>query len=443
MAIPPPAPDILAESGFQPSAVFRALKHRNYRLFFGGQFVSLIGTWMQSTAQSWLVYRLTGSPAMLGAVSFASLFPVFLLSPIGGAAADRYDRRRVVIAAQTAMMLLAFALAALTLSGHVRVWQVVVMAALAGVANAFDIPARQSFLVAMVGKTDLMNAIALNSSMFNSARIAGPAVAGALVAAAGEGWCFFLNGLSFLAVLFSLARMSIAPAAAEPAGASPAAEILEGFGYVRRTEPILALLVLLGLSSVAGMPYSVLLPVFADRILGGGPQALGFLTGATGLGALAGALSLAARRGVKGLGRYVVLASSAFGCALILFSLSRAFWLSVALLVPVGFSVMVQMAASNTLIQTMVPDRLRGRVMSMYSMVFLGMAPFGGFLAGAAAERLGAPVTVAIGGCVCLFGSAVFWTRWRTLRIEARQLIVAQQAAAGDPVERSVESAGT
>jgi MFS family permease len=437
---PPQVPHILLESGFRLSAILRALRHRNYRLFIAGQFLSLIGTWMQSVAQSWLVYRLTGSSTMLGAVSFASLIPVFLLSPVGGAAADRHDRRRIIIAAQSAMMLLAFALAGLTLSGHVRVWQIVALAALSGVANAFDVPGRQSFLVAMVGKVDLMNAIALNSSMFNSARIVGPAIAGVLVAAVGEGWCFFLNGLSFVAVLSSLLRMRVDTARADAALESPIAAILQGFGWVRRTGPVLALLLLLGLSSVAGMPYSVLLPVFADRVLGGGPQALGFLTGASGAGALAGALSLAARRGVKGLGRYVVLASSAFGCALLVFSLSRTLWLSAALLVPVGFSVMVQMAASNTLIQTMVPDSLRGRVMSMYSMVFLGMAPFGGFLAGAVAEWLGAPATVSIGGSVCLLGSAVFWLRWRKLRIEARRLIIAQQAEAGAPAEQATET---
>ena len=421
----------LAESRLELSATFRALKHRNYRLFVSGQLVSLIGTWMQSVAQSWLVYRLTGSPAMLGLVSFANLIPIFLLSPAGGAAADRFDRRRVVIAAQSSLMTLALILAALTLSGRIEVWHIVTLAVLSGVANAFDVPARQSMFVAMVGKADLMNAIALNSSMFNAARIVGPAVAGVMVAAVGEGWCFLANAASFGAVLAALLRMRLEAQSPREEGGSPLKDILAGFRFVRQTGPIHALLILLGVASVAGMPYAVLLPVFADRILHGGPEALGLLTGASGSGALAGALSLAARRGVRGLGRMVAFASAGFGLALVLFSLSRTFWLSVTLLVPVGFSVMVQMAASNTLIQTMVPDHLRGRVMSLYSMVFLGMGPFGSFLAGAAAERLGAPPTVMIGGAVCLLGSALFWTKWRTLRVEARRLIVAQQAETG------------
>jgi len=386
---------------------------------------------MQSVAQSWLVYRLTGSPAMLGLVSFANLIPIFLLSPAGGAAADRFDRRRVVIAAQSSLMTLALILAALTLSGRIEVWQIVTLAVLSGVANAFDVPARQSMFVAMVGKADLMNAIALNSSMFNAARIVGPAVAGVMVAAVGEGWCFLANAASFGAVLAALLRMRLEAQSPREEGGSPLRDILAGFRFVRQTGPIHALLILLGVASVAGMPYAVLLPVFADRILHGGPEALGLLTGASGSGALAGALSLAARRGVRGLGRMVAFASAGFGLALVLFSLSRTFWLSVTLLVPVGFSVMVQMAASNTLIQTMVPDHLRGRVMALYSMVFLGMGPFGSFLAGAAAERLGAPPTVMIGGAVCLLGSALFWTKWRTLRVEARRLIVAQQAESG------------
>jgi len=280
-------------------------------------------------------------------------------------------------------------------------------------------------------RQDLNNAIALNSSMVNAARLIGPTIAGLLVEAFGEGWCFLANAASFGAVLAALLRMRLEAQSPREEGGSPLRDILAGFRFVRQTGPIHALLILLGVASVAGMPYAVLLPVFADRILHGGPEALGLLTGASGSGALAGALSLAARRGVRGLGRMVAFASAGFGLALVLFSLSRTFWLSVTLLVPVGFSVMVQMAASNTLIQTMVPDHLRGRVMALYSMVFLGMGPFGSFLAGAAAERLGAPPTVMIGGAVCLLGSALFWTKWRTLRVEARRLIVAQQAESG------------
>jgi MFS family permease len=430
-------PNILTESRFQLYSIFRALKYRNYRLFISGQFISLIGTWMQVVAQSWLVYRLTGSSLLLGLVGFVNQIPIFLLSPIGGAVADRADRRQIVIGAQASMMMVSFLLAGLTLMGWIQIWEVLVLAGLLGVANAFDIPARQSFFVEMVGKADLMNAIALNSSVFNSARIIGPAIAGVLVAAIGEGWCFFVNAVSYLAVITGLLMMKLDRRAARHQAGSAAAEILEGFRFFWRTGPINALLTLLGLVSLVGMPYSVLMPIFADQILHGGAIGLGLLTGAAGIGALSGALTIAARRGVKGLGRLVAVSCTGFGLALILFSLSQRFWLSVALLVPVGFMVMLQMASSNTLIQTMVPDVLRGRVMALYSMMLLGMAPFGALLAGAVAEQLGAPLTVASGGTVCLVGAAIFWYRWPALRVQARQLIVAQQMAGGDPPEQT------
>jgi MFS family permease len=337
-------------------------------------------------------------------------------------------------------MLLALVLAALTLTDRVQLWQIFVLASLLGIVNAFDIPARQSFLVQLVGRGDLMNAIALNSSMFNGARIVGPAVAGVLVAAIGEGWCFFLNGVSYLAVLAGLLSMHPKPQPVRPEGETPLGRIEEGFVYVARTAPIRALLLLLGLVSLAGMPYAVLMPIFADRILHAGARGLGILMGASGLGALLGALTLASRREVRGLGSWIVRAAASFGVGLIAFSLSRHFWLSTALLVPVGFAMIVQTAASNTLIQAMVPDALRGRVMSVYSMMFMGMAPFGALLAGLVAGRFGAPTAVAAGGVACIIGAIVFGLKLPELRISARQLLIAQELAAGDPTVAATEA---
>jgi MFS family permease len=412
--------------GITLSATLRALRHRNFQLFFGGQLISLIGTWMQSMAQAWLVYRITGSSLLLGSVGFASQFPVFLVAPLGGIVADRYNRQRVVICTQVASMILALALAFLTLTGRVHVWHIFVLAALLGVVNAFDIPGRQAFLVDMVGKEDLMNAIALNSSMFNGARIVGPAIAGILVAKLGEGWCFFGNGVSYIAVIVGLMMMRVQRPARRPSTASPWAHIIEGFSFVRQTAPIRAILLLLGLVSLVAMPYTILMPVFADKVLHGGARGLGILMGATGVGALLGALTLAARTGVHGLGRWVALSCGGFGVSLILFSLSRNFWLSTILLLPVGFGMMLQMSSSNTLIQAMVPDHLRGRVMAVYSMMFMGMAPFGAFLGGALADRLGAPLTVSMGAVACVGGAALFGLQLPKIRVEGRQLIIAQ-----------------
>jgi MFS family permease len=412
-----------------------ALHHRNFQLFFGGQLISLIGTWMQTVAQSWLVYRLTGSSLLLGSVGFASQIPVFLMAPIGGTTADRANRHRVIIITQTLSMILAFVLATLTLTGKVQVWHIFLLASLLGLVNAFDIPGRQAFLVDMVGKEDLMNAIALNSSMFNGARIIGPAVAGILVAKIGEGWCFFANGLSYIAVIIGLLLMRIHCPRRHHSKATPLEDIIEGFRFVRYTAPIRALLLLLGLVSLVGMPYTVLMPVFADRILHGGARGLGILMGATGVGALFGALTLALRSGIKGLGRWVAMSCGVFGVSLFLFSFSRHFWVSAALLLPVGFSMMLQMACSNTLIQAMVPDHLRGRVMALYSMMFMGMAPFGALLGGASADRLGAPATVTIGAVACILAAVWFAMRLPKIRVEARQLIVAQAVAGGSPSE--------
>jgi len=411
----------------------RALRHRNFQLFFAGQLISLIGTWMQTVAQSWLVYRLTGSTLLLGTVGFAGQIPVFLVAPIGGVVADRTNRHRVVIATQTASMLLAFILAVLTLTHRIQVWQIMMLAAGLGIVNAFDIPARQAFLMDMVGREDLMNAIALNSSMFNGARILGPAVAGIVVAWVGEGWCFFANAISYIAVIAGLLMMKIKHPVNLANEGSPVEHIVEGFRFVLDKTPIKAILLLLGLVSLVGMPYSVLMPVFASQILHGGARELGMLMGATGVGALLGALTLAARVGVRGLGRLIAICAGGFGASLIFFSFSHLFWLSMVLLVPVGFTMMVQMASSNTLLQSMVPDQMRGRVIALYSMMFMGMAPFGAFFAGAVAHRIGAPWTVAIGGVACIAGAIAFGLGLPNFRAQARELVLAQGMTAGSP----------
>jgi MFS family permease len=431
--------DVPSVRGSRWLAAGRALRHRNFQLFFSGQLISLIGTWMQTVAQSWLVYRLTGSALLLGSVGFASQIPVFLFSPLGGIAADRINRRHVIISTQVASMLLAFVLAALTLLHKVQVWHVFVLAGLLGVVNAFDIPGRQSFLVEMVGKEDLMNAIALNSSMFNGARVIGPAIAGILVAKIGEGWCFFANAVSYIAVIIGLLLMQVQPRL-RAAMASPLEHMMEGFHFVNRTAPIRALLLLLGVVSLVGMPYVVLMPIFADQILHGGARGLGILMGATGVGALLGALTLAFREGVKGLGRWVAWCCAGFGTSLVVFALSHNFWVSVILLLPVGYFMMLQMSSSNTLIQVMVPDALRGRVMAVYSMMFMGMAPIGALFGGAMAERLGAPITVAIGGVASVAGACWFGLQLPKIRVEARRLIVAQASAAGEPSDMTAQA---
>jgi MFS family permease len=414
------------------ATTLRALRHRNFQLFFSGQLISLVGTWMQNVAQAWLVYRMTGSALLLGAVGFSNQIPVLLFAPIGGTTVDRVNRQRLVIATQTVSMILAAVLAWLTLSRRVEVWHIFVLAALLGVVNAFDIPGRQAFLIDMVGREDLMNAIALNSSMFNGARVVGPAVAGILIAKIGEGWCFAANAISYIAVIVGLLLMNVrCPLRSNIS--SLLADIAEGFRWANSVKVIRALLLLIGLISLVGMPYTILMPVFADKILHGGARGLGILMGATGVGALLGALTLASKTGVKGLGRLAAWSCGGFGIGLILFSFSRWFWLSTALLLPVGYSVMLQMASTNTLIQTMVPDQLRGRVMALYSMMFMGMAPFGALLGGALAHRMGAPTAVAVGGIACVVGAVWFGRELPTLRIEARRMIVAQGLAGGEP----------
>ncbi|OIO06196.1 MAG: MFS transporter [Desulfovibrionaceae bacterium CG1_02_65_16] len=393
----------------------RSFHHRDYRLFFSGQFISLIGTWMQQTAQSWLVFRLTGSSLELGLVGFAGQFPIFLLAIFGGVMADRLNRRSVLVGTQAASMIQAALLAWLTLAGHIQVWQIMVLAAFLGVVNAVDIPTRQSFVVELVGKEDLHNAIALNSSMFNSARILGPSVAGILLAAVGEGWCFSINAVSYLAVIYCLLRMGVPARAPARAGVSLREHLREGFTYAWRTREVRTILLLLAVSSIIGMSYVVLMPVFAEQVLHSGPRGLGLLMAATGCGSLVGALVLAARQESRGIGRFAYFGMLSFGGSLVLFAFSANLWLSSLLLVPVGFSMIVSMAAANTMLQTLCPDELRGRVMALYSMVFMGMAPFGALLSGSLAHLFGAPATVAAGGVACIVVLGLFGRRLLTL----------------------------
>jgi MFS family permease len=389
--------------------MLRGLRYPNYRLFFGGQSISLIGTWMQRLAVSWLVFRLTDSAFLLGLVSFAGQMPTFFIAPFAGVIVDRTGSYRILLVTQLASMIQALLLAALVLTETVVLWQVIVLSIALGCINAFDMPARQALLIDVVERRqDLGNAIALNSSMFNGARLIGPTVAGILIAALGEGICFLLNGLSYLAVLTALARMRIVPRAHPRPGGAVMARLREGFSYAFGSTTIRALILLLALINLCGMPYSVLLPIFAERILEGGPHTLGFLTGAAGVGALAAAFYLASRNSVLGLGRRIPFAGVLFGISLIAFSYSRETWLSLLLMIPVGFGLTMQPAASNTVLQTIVDDDKRGRVMSFYTMAFMGTAPIGSLAAGAFANRIGAPATLAIGGALCIAGSLVF-----------------------------------
>jgi MFS family permease len=389
--------------------LLRALSHRNYRLFFGGQGISLIGTWMTRVATGWLVYRLTRSPFLLGVVGFSSQIPTFVLAPLAGVLVDRLDRRRVLVVTQTLAMLQSFALAALALGGIIKVWHIIILSVIQGMINSVDMPGRQSFLIEMIeDKRDLSNAIALNSSMFNGARLIGPSIAGLLIAWVGEGYCFLIDGISYIAVIAALLAMSIKPRPIATRKSHVIHDFKEGFNHAFGFLPIRTILLMLALVSLVGMPYLVLMPVFARDILHGGPQALGFLMAATGLGALSGAIFLASRKSVRGLGRIIPAALTIFSVGLIAFSWSRVFWLSFLLMLFTGFGMMVQTASCNTLLQTIVDDDKRGRVMSFYSMAFMGMTPFGSLIGGAAAAEIGAPVTITIGATLCLLGAGAF-----------------------------------
>lgn len=402
----------------------RALRHRNYRLFFLGQGTSLIGTWLTRIATAWLVYRLTNSALLLGLVSFAGQIPTFLVAPIAGVLVDRWNRHRVLVVTQAAAMIQSALLAWFTLRGTITVWHILALSAFQGLINAFDVPARQSFVVEMVdAREDLANAIALNSSMVNAARLIGPSVGGVLIALVGEGWCFFIDAVSYLAVIASLLAMRLRPrAAAQRAPKHVLVELREGFGYASAFAPIRVILMLLAFVSLTAVPYSVLMPIFASQVLHGGPHTLGLLMAATGVGAVAGALWLAARTTVLGLGRTLAIAAGTFGAALVAFGFSHSLWLSTLLLVAAGGGMMVHMAASNTLIQTMVDEDKRGRVMSFYTMAFFGTMPFGSLAAGWLGARIGAPATVAWGGVATIAAVLLFVRKLPELRRQARPI---------------------
>ena len=395
----------------------RALRHRNYRLFFVGQSISLIGTWMTRVATAWLIYRLTGSAWLLGVLGFAGQAPTFVLAPVAGVLVDRWDRHRVLVVTQVLAMIQSALLAALALTGVITVAHVVILSVFQGFINAFDMPTRQALVVHMVDdRADLANAIALNSSMVNAARLIGPSIAGMLIAWVGEGMCFLVDAVSYLAVIASLLAMRLVLPRRPARPAKVLGELAEGFRYVMDFIPIRALLGLLALVSLMAMPYAVLMPIIASRILHGGAHTLGFLMAASGFGALAGARYLASRRTVLGLGRLIPLAVIALGLGLIGLSQSRLQWLSLAIMPVIGAGMMVQMAASNTVLQTIVDEEKRGRVMSFYAMAFVGMAPFGSLLSGALAQRFGAPVALLVGGLVCIAGATAFFARLPALR---------------------------
>ncbi len=381
----------------------RALRHRNYRLYFGGQGLSLIGTWITQVATSWLVYRLTNSALMLGIVGFAGQLPALFLGPFAGVWVDRLNLHRLLKLTQTLSMLESFALAALALSGQIQIWHVIALTMFQGAINAFDFPGRQAFLVQMIeDRADLANAIALNSSMVNSSRLIGPSVAGVIIAVAGEGYCFLIDGFSYLAVIGSLLLMRITVPRPHRAPERVIEGLKTGWAYISGFIPIRSILLLMAAVSLVAVPYMVLLPIFASEVLGGGPHTLGFLTAASGFGALISAIMLALRKTIVGLGKRIALTACTFGAGLVGFGFSHWVWLSLLLMLVVGFSMMQQMAASNTVIQTIVDEDKRGRVMSFYTMSFTGIAPFGSLLVGSLANRIGAPMTVICGGILCV-----------------------------------------
>jgi len=391
------------------SHAWRALRHHNFRLFFAGQSISVIGTWMTRLATSWLVYRLTHSALLLGVVSFAGQIVSFVLGPFAGVWVERLNRRKLLVWTQAAAAVQSLAMAALTLAHVITLWEIIALTALQGVINAFDMPGRQSFLVQMGGdRNDLTNAIAINSSMATGARLVGPAIAGLVVAAFGEGWCFLIDGISYFAVVASLLLMRIKPLEIHRQKSSMFEQMREGWDYVRNFRPIRSILLLFSLLSLMGYSYGVLLPLFAGQVLTGGAATLGWLTGASGIGALVSALSLAIRKSVVGLARMIQIAAAMLGGGLILFGLSHRLWLSLALMVVVGFGLIQAAAVSNTIIQSLVPEDKRARVMSYYTMAFFGAAPFGSLLAGALAHRIGAPHTVIVTGAFCVAGSLWF-----------------------------------
>jgi MFS family permease len=396
---------------------FRALKYRNFRLFFMGQGVSLIGTWMQQTAMGWLVYRMTKSAILLGSVEFFGTIPTLLLTPFAGVLADRWNRHKMVIVVQTLAMIQAFLLAILVLAGHIQVWHIMTLSLMLGLINTFDIPIRQAFIMDMLEKKeDIGNAIALNSSMFNGARIIGPSVAGVLIAVFGEGWCFLLNGVSFLAVIVALLAMKMQRTQKPPSQQHVFREIMHGFSYTFGSIPIRSILLLLGLVSLVGLPYAVLMPVMVRNVLHGDSRTLGLLMASVGIGALTGAYYLASRASTRGLEKTIALGCFMFSLGLISFSFSRRMPISMIILVLSGFGIMVHMASTNTLVQTLSDEDKRGRVLSYYTLAFRGTGPFGAFMAGALTDKIGAPHTILIGGICCLAGAIVY--AWKLPKLQ-------------------------
>ena len=405
------------------SHTWRALRHPNFRLFFGGQSISLIGTWMTRIATSWLVYQLTHSALLLGTVSFAGQIPTFLLAPFAGVMVDRLDRRRVLIWTQTLAMLQSLALAWLTLTHRINIHEVLALSVMQGAINAFDMPGRQAFMVQMVeDRADLSNAIAINSSMVNLARLIGPSLAGLVIAATNEGWCFFIDGVSYIAVIVSLLMMRVNVENVKRAATSMVVQLREGWDYVSTFVPIRTILLLFALVSLMGIPYVVLMPVFAAQVLHGGPHTLGFLMAGAGVGALVSALTLVLRKSVRGLLKMLPISAGMFGIGLVAFGTSHVLWLSLLLMVVVGFGMMQGLTASNTIIQTLVPEKMRGRAMSYYTAAFVGMAPFGSLLAGGLAHWIGVQRTVMLTGSCCVAGAAWFWSRMKLLKSAMRPI---------------------
>jgi len=407
------------------SRLTRALRHRNYRLFFSGQSVSLVGTWITRVATSWLVYRLTGSELLLGVVGFCGQIPTMLLAPFAGVLVDRWDRHRLLVLTQAASMLQSFVLAVLTLRHEITVPWLLGLQIVQGVINAFDTPARQAFVVEMVeDRADLANAIALNSSMVNGSRIIGPSIGGLLIAAVGEGWCFLADAVSYLFVIASLLMMRLPSARSARVEARVLEELRVGYRYVRESAPIRTALVVLAIVSTMAMPYTVLMPAYAAEVLHGGPNTLGLLMTASGVGALGGGLYLASRQSVVGLGRVAAYSTLIFGAGLVAFAFTTSLWVALAVLPFVGAGFMVEMAATNTILQTLVTDDLRGRVMAFYTMAFFGTAPLGSLLAGLAADRIGARWTIAAGGAISV--AAGFWlvSRLPALRAIVRPIYI-------------------
>ena len=426
----PPARDL--------SHAWRALRHRNFRLFFGGQTISLVGTWMTRIATSWLVYRLTKSSLLLGTVSFAGQIPTFFLAPFAGVLVDRWERRQVLLWTQTLAMVQSLLLAWLALSHRINITEILILSVFQGLINAFDMPGRQAFMVQMVeDRADLSNAIAINSSMVNVARLVGPSLAGLLIAVSSEGWCFLIDGISYIAVIVSLLMMRVRIAAVRSKAASMLEQMREGWSYVSTFTPTRTILLLFALVSLMGMPYMVLMPVFAGQVLHGGPHTLGFLMGAAGAGALVSAFSLVLRRSVRGLTKMIPISAGIFGASLVLFGFSRWVWLSLVLLLFTGFGMLQGMTASNTIIQTLTPEEKRGRVMSYYTAAFVGMAPFGSLFAGAMAHWIGAPRTVMVTGSCCILGGVWFWSKLPAIRKEMRPIY--ERLGILVPLPKSVE----